>query len=111
MSRLGVELVSLVDKLGHSVSGCDCKRCDDMDPNGCPCFSEMDELDMGNRCGPSCGCGLECENQLTQQGVSMRLKIVRDRWKGWGLYTVSGSFCEVCVLNLCLVAWNMKFLL
>ena len=66
MSRLGVEPVSLVDKLGHSVSRRDCERCDDKDPNVCPCFSKMDELDMGNKCGPSCGCGLECENQLTQ---------------------------------------------
>ncbi|KAL4654361.1 hypothetical protein ACB092_01G372600 [Castanea dentata] len=85
-SRLGVEPVSLVDELGHSVSGCDCERCDDEDPDGCPCFSEMDELDMANECGPSCGCGLECENRLTQRGVSLRLKIVRDGRKGWGLY-------------------------
>ena len=106
-----MEPVSLVDELGHSVSGCDCERCDDEDPDGCPCFSEMDELDMGNECGPSCGCGLECGNRLTQRGVSMRLKIVRDRRKGWGLYTVSSSFCEVCVSNLCLVARNMNFLL
>lgn len=82
-----MEPVSLVDELGHSVSGCDCERCDDEDPDGCPCFSEMDELDMGNECGPSCGCGLECENRLTQRGVSVRLKIVRDRRKGWCLYT------------------------
>ena len=41
----------------------------------------------------------------------MRLKIVRDIRKGWGLDTVSGSFCEVCISNLCLVAWNMNFLL
>lgn len=81
-----MEPVSLVDELGHSVSGCDCERCGDEDPDGCPCFSEMDELDMANECGPSCGCGLECENRLTQRGVSVRLKIVRDRRKGWALY-------------------------
>lgn len=81
-----MEPVSLVDELGHSVSGCVCERCGDEDPDGCPCFSEMEELDMANECGPSCGCGLECENRLTQRGVSMRLKIVRDRRKGWALY-------------------------
>ena len=105
-----MEPVSLVDELGHSVSGCDCERCDDEDPDGCPCFYGMDELDMGNECGPSCGCGLECGNRLTQRGVSVRLKIVRDRRKGWGLYTVFGSFCEVCVSNLYLVARKMNFL-
>ena len=82
-----MEPVSLVDELGHSVSGCDCKRCDDEDPDGCPCFSEMDELDMRNEYELSCECELECENRLTQRGVSVRLKIVRDRRKGWGLYT------------------------
>ena len=56
-------------------------------PNGCPCFSKMDELDIRNECWPSCGCGLECENRLTQLGVSVRLKIVRDRRKGW-VYTL-----------------------
>ncbi|KAK7848210.1 histone-lysine n-methyltransferase suvr3 [Quercus suber] len=82
-SRLGVEPVSLVDELGHNVFGCDCDRCDDEDPEGCPCFSEMEELDMGNKYGPSCGCGLECENRLTQQGVSVGVGL---RWRsvlGW----------------------------
>ena len=105
-----MEPVSLVDELEHSVSGCDCKRCDDEDPDGCPCFSEMDELDMRNEYELSCECELECENRLTQRGVLVRLKIVRDRRKGWGLYAISSSFCEVCVSNLYLVARKMNFL-
>ena len=105
-----MEPVSLVDELGHSVSGCDCERCDDEEPDGCPCFSEMDELDMRNEYELSCECELECENRLTQRGVLVRLKIVRDRRKGWGLYAISSSFCEVCVSNLYLVARKMNFL-
>ncbi|KAK7854306.1 histone-lysine n-methyltransferase suvr3 [Quercus suber] len=82
-SQLGVEPVSLVDELGHSVSGCDCERCDNEDPDGCPCFSEMDELDIGNKCGPSSGCRLECENRLTQRGVSVGLGYGGDQcWVG-----------------------------
>lgn len=88
LSRLGVESVSLVDESGESVSGCDCcERCDD--ECVCGCFE----------CGQSCGCRLECGNRLTQRGVSVGLKIVRDTRKGWGLYADSfipkGQFvCE-----------------
>lgn len=83
MSRLCVETVSLVDELGESVSGCDCRRCED--EVQCPCIG-LHGLDVASECGPSCGCGLECGNRLTQRGVSLRLKIVRDRRKGWGLF-------------------------
>lgn len=83
VSRLCVETVSLVDELGESVSGCDCQRCED--EVRCPCIG-LHGLDVASECGPSCGCGLECGNRLTQRGVSLRLKIVRDRRKGWGLF-------------------------
>ncbi|KAK7841271.1 histone-lysine n-methyltransferase suvr3 [Quercus suber] len=101
-SRLGVEPVSLVDELGHSVFGCDCERCDDDDPDGCPCFSEMDELDTGNECGSSCGCGLECENRLTQRGVSVGVGLWWRSVLGWCFggvdwRWVSVDQCWVCV--------------
>ncbi|KAE8099747.1 hypothetical protein FH972_017703 [Carpinus fangiana] len=81
--RLCVEPVSLVDELGESVSGCDCQSCEDDDR--CPCIG-LNGSDVASECGPSCGCGLECRKRLTQRGVSLRLKIVRDRRKGWGLF-------------------------
>lgn len=83
MSRLCVEPVSLVDESGEIVSGCDCRGCEDQ--GRCPCIGE-DGLDVANECGPSCGCGLKCGNRLTQGGVSLRLKVVRDKRKGWGLF-------------------------
>ena len=80
--------MSLVDESGHIVSGCDCESydCDSEDQDGCPCFYELIGSDMASECGPSCGCELECGNRLTQQGVSVKLKIVRDSRKGWSLY-------------------------
>ncbi|XP_059646480.1 histone-lysine N-methyltransferase SUVR3 [Cornus florida] len=63
--------------------GCDCQRCDgDL---GCPC-SFLNSVELTRECGPSCNCELECGNRLTQGGVSLRLKIVKDRRKGWGLH-------------------------
>ncbi|RVW90310.1 Histone-lysine N-methyltransferase SUVR3 [Vitis vinifera] len=52
-----------------------------------------------SECGPGCGCGLNCENRVTQRGVSVGLKIVRDEKKGWGLHAAQfipkGQFvCE-----------------
>lgn len=80
--------MSLVDESGHIVSGCDCESCDydSEDQDGCPCFYELNGSDMASECGPSCGCELECGNRLTQRGVSVKLKIVRDSRKGWSLY-------------------------
>ncbi|QHN86252.1 Coatomer subunit [Arachis hypogaea] len=38
-------------------------------------------------CGPGCGCGPECGNRLIQNGVAVRVKIVRDARKGWCLHS------------------------
>ncbi|GLT87450.1 hypothetical protein SLE2022_055320 [Rubroshorea leprosula] len=93
--------VSLVDEKGENEYGCDCERCEKVsDENvfGCPCM-DSEGLEIVNECGPSCGCGLECVNRLTQRGILVKLKVVRDLRKGWGLYaaqsTQEGQFvCE-----------------
>ncbi|GAA0141988.1 histone modifying enzyme [Lithospermum erythrorhizon] len=61
-------------------SGCECRSCGEE----CCCLDEKDEL--GHECGPSCLCGLECGNRVTQRGVRVKLKVVRDEKKGWSLY-------------------------
>ncbi|XP_022147802.1 histone-lysine N-methyltransferase SUVR3 isoform X2 [Momordica charantia] len=79
-------------------SGCHCENCADSEFE-CPC-SSLDGLeDVASECGPRCSCGLECQNRPTQRGISVRLKILRDEKKGWGLYAdeliQEGSFvCE-----------------
>lgn len=87
VGELAVETVNLVDEQGESVSGCDCDNCRDVgdEGNGCPC-SSLAGLDVASECGPSCGCRLECGNRFSQKGIAVRLKIVRDKRKGWGLY-------------------------
>lgn len=50
-------------------------------------------------CGPSCKCDSGCGNRVTQCGVTVRLKIVKDEKKGWGLHAAeqipAGRFvCE-----------------
>ncbi|KAJ1393273.1 SET domain [Sesbania bispinosa] len=79
------ESVSLVDELGHAVSGCDCNEACGDASLGCPClgFDGLDDVDR--ECGPGCRCGPECGNRSSQKGVAVRVKIVRDRRKGWGL--------------------------
>ncbi|KAM7278857.1 hypothetical protein ACFE04_005991 [Oxalis oulophora] len=76
------------------VVGCYCDKCEDED-EGCPCLC----LGVVSECGPSCDCGLECGNRLTQRGISIMLKIVRHERKGWSLYAAQripdGQFvCE-----------------
>ncbi|KAG9452084.1 hypothetical protein H6P81_004988 [Aristolochia fimbriata] len=79
-------------------SGCDCGVCYKDGSQGCPC--SLDGLtEVMTECGMSCNCELDCANRLTQRGVSVRLKIVKDKSKGWGLYAnqfiQSGKFvCE-----------------
>ncbi|MED6221093.1 hypothetical protein PIB30_051093 [Stylosanthes scabra] len=81
------ESVSLVDELGQSVlSGCDCESCGDVG-SGCPCLGLGGLDDVGSECGPGCGCGPDCGNRLTQNGVAVRVKIVRDERKGWCLHS------------------------
>ncbi|XP_061371680.1 histone-lysine N-methyltransferase SUVR3 isoform X2 [Gastrolobium bilobum] len=84
-SQLRSESVSLVDELGRSVmSGCDC--CEACGDSGCPCLG-LDGLDdVGRECGPGCRCGPECGNRSSQKGVAVRVKIVRDERKGWGVW-------------------------
>ncbi|KAJ7971945.1 Histone-lysine N-methyltransferase [Quillaja saponaria] len=87
-SRIGVESVGLVDELGENVSGCDCESCNEVGDGDtrCPC-SSLDGLDVVRECGSSCRCGLECGNRLSQKRITIRLKVVRDRRKGWGLHS------------------------
>lgn len=51
----------------------------------CPCLA-LRSGELVTECGPGCQCGSDCENRATQKGVSVRLKIVRDVNKGWGLF-------------------------
>lgn len=76
-------------------SGCECARCSG---DRCPCL-EADEFLLTRECGPSCKCESGCGNRVTQGGVTVRLKMVKDENKGWGLYAAelipSGQFvCE-----------------
>ncbi|XP_052199271.1 histone-lysine N-methyltransferase SUVR3 [Diospyros lotus] len=80
-----------------SPSGCDCEseRCDDGDSAAaCPCYNLQNSSLLVLECGPSCRCALRprhhCGNRLTQGGISLRLKIVKDARKGWGLH--AGEF-------------------
>ncbi|WJX25429.1 [histone H3]-lysine(4) N-trimethyltransferase [Trifolium repens] len=74
-----LESVSFVD-----VVGCECGEvCDDDD--GCLCFDGGDG-DVGRECGMGCSCGRECGNRVSQNGVRVRVKIVKCDGKGWGLF-------------------------
>ncbi|KAI3443392.1 hypothetical protein Pfo_000057 [Paulownia fortunei] len=79
----------------EGASGCECARgCGD----SCPCL-EAGECLLTLECGPSCKCESGCGNRVTQGGVTVRLKMVKDERKGWGLYAdeliPSGQFvCE-----------------
>ncbi|XP_043698483.1 histone-lysine N-methyltransferase SUVR3 [Telopea speciosissima] len=81
--------------------GCDCKICSQSHQvkevgksECCPCSTIRPEL-LGSspdaemvmtECGPSCACGLDCEYRSTLRGISIRLAIVKDQRKGWGLH-------------------------
>ncbi|KAI3959698.1 hypothetical protein MKW92_008711 [Papaver armeniacum] len=106
LMKFGSNVTSL---MSDSTSGCVCKNCSE-DTNGdiqCPCLilkplslSNMgSELGLMTECGPSCDCGVECKNRLTQRGVSVQVRIVKDARKGWSLYSAQfvprGEFvCE-----------------
>ncbi|KAF6174751.1 hypothetical protein GIB67_031275 [Kingdonia uniflora] len=94
--------ISTSSKLSFSeyISGCDCNNCSDEDLE-CPCSILKPGFlsEMMTECGPSCTCEIGCDCRLTQQGVSVQLRIVKDRRKGWGLYAAQfvrlGEFvCE-----------------
>lgn len=80
MSRDSIWAGAVVD----DACGCDCQRCDG--DSDCPC-KEMNAPELSRECGPSCRCGLVCGNRLTQRGIYVRLKIVKDTKKGWGLHS------------------------
>ncbi|XLS68984.1 hypothetical protein HN51_020007, partial [Arachis hypogaea] len=68
------------------LSGCDCEACGGVGSD-CPCLGLGVLDDVGSECGPGCGCGPECRNRLIQNGVAVRVKIVRDARKGWCLHS------------------------
>ncbi|XP_010558699.1 PREDICTED: histone-lysine N-methyltransferase SUVR3-like isoform X2 [Tarenaya hassleriana] len=70
--------VNLVDESGERVGGCGCVTCDE---GYCPCLA-LAGVEIAKECGSGCGCGSNCPNRVTQKGISVRLKIVRDEKKG-----------------------------
>ncbi|KAJ0237151.1 Histone-lysine N-methyltransferase SUVR3 [Hirschfeldia incana] len=75
--------MNVVDKSGDSMYGCECERCEE---GYCQCLVlAADTEEIANECGSGCGCGSDCPNRVTQKGISVRLKIVRDGKKGWCL--------------------------
>ncbi|KAL0817967.1 hypothetical protein Bca101_074411 [Brassica carinata] len=65
--------------VGESMYGCECERCEE---GYCQCLSLAAGAEIANECGSGCGCGSDCPNRVTQKGVLVRLKIVRDEKKG-----------------------------
>ncbi|XVF30735.1 hypothetical protein REPUB_Repub16aG0084100 [Reevesia pubescens] len=98
-TRLEISWMGVMDE-----SGCECERCEKVSEDnviGCPCMELEGGQGMGimSECGPTCGCGLRCGNRVSQRGIRVQLKIVRDVRKGWGLYAAQwiqrGQFiCE-----------------
>ncbi|CAM8971395.1 unnamed protein product [Rhodiola kirilowii] len=79
----------------ESGSGCDCERCGEE----CPCGLGFEDVGVVSECGKGCGCGMECGKRMSQRGICVRLKIVKNGRKGWGLYAAEfiqrGQFvCE-----------------
>ncbi|KAF8403458.1 hypothetical protein HHK36_011562 [Tetracentron sinense] len=90
------KLRSSISETVENASGCVCKSCSEVGDEEfeCPCSTlkpeylglDLELWGMMTECGIGCSCGLECENRSTQRGVSVRLRIVKDRRKGWGLH-------------------------
>ncbi|PIA54065.1 hypothetical protein AQUCO_00900559v1 [Aquilegia coerulea] len=90
--------------------GCVCKDCLAGKSDGetqCPCSRLKPEFLTGlvvdsevmTECGPTCVCDFGCANRLTQHGVIVHLRIIKQSRKGWGLYAAQfirrGEFiCE-----------------
>lgn len=113
----------------ENASGCVCNDCcEEIDGEfQCQCASLRpgvlglsEDVGVMTECGENCGCGVECGNRTTQRGVPVRLKIVRDSAKGWGLHADqfirSGEFiCEYagnCLKNFWFLfpsscVWNL----
>ncbi|XP_042375524.1 histone-lysine N-methyltransferase SUVR3-like isoform X2 [Zingiber officinale] len=105
--------------IAGSESGCGCKDCSFGGELGiCPCLSPEEGaflasgpgMELMLECGANCSCGDECLNRSTQRGVSVKLRIVKDEKKGWGLHAAQfiarGQFvCEYAaqiMLRACL---------
>ncbi|KAL5228354.1 hypothetical protein ABZP36_016619 [Zizania latifolia] len=83
-----------------SLGACGGARCPCADPEAEAVGSEAG-VGMGSlrECGDGCACGPSCGNRRTQHGVTVRLRVVRHRKKGWGLHAAEvlhrGQFvCE-----------------
>lgn len=81
--------------------GCECEICED---GHCKCLAFAGMEEIANECGSGCGCGSDCSNRVTQKGLTVSLKIVRDEKKGWCLYAdqliKQGQFiCEYAGYN------------
>ncbi|WOL15292.1 hypothetical protein Cni_G24073 [Canna indica] len=105
-------MTAFASPIAGSDAGCECEECfhgEVGDFVGCPCSSPnmgslLDStagigMEMMTECGANCSCGDDCANRLTQRGVSVQLRIVKDRRKGWGLHAAQfiqrGQFvCE-----------------
>ncbi|XP_073117002.1 histone-lysine N-methyltransferase, H3 lysine-9 specific SUVH4 isoform X1 [Elaeis guineensis] len=86
-------------KIPMNTVGCKCKGyC--IDPRTCAC-ARLNGSDFpyvhkdGGRlveakavvfeCGPNCGCGVDCVNRTSQQGLKYRLEVFRTPNKGWAV--------------------------
>ncbi|KAL5999339.1 hypothetical protein ACLOJK_040799 [Asimina triloba] len=48
--------------------------------------ADADAEQVMTECGVNCSCGPRCQRRLTQGGIAVRLAVVRDSRKGWGLH-------------------------
>ncbi|KAF9592849.1 hypothetical protein IFM89_017814 [Coptis chinensis] len=94
--------------------GCDCEGiCSRDECVCCRLKPEFDsefgfEYEVMSECGERYVCDLSCGNRLTQKGVSVRLRVVKDGRKGWGLHAGEfirqGEFvCDGCFGTACVV--------
>lgn len=109
--------------IAGSEVGCGCKDCSIGGESGiCPCSSHKAGavlasgagMELMLECGASCSCGDECVNRSTQRGVLVKLRIVKDEKKGWGLHAAQsiarGQFvCEYAgtILHLLLFSCSL----
>ncbi|KAK2666007.1 hypothetical protein Ddye_004581 [Dipteronia dyeriana] len=86
-------------KLPTNVVGCNCEgEC--VDPRTCACAKLngsdfpyvhrdggrlVEPKDVVFECGPRCGCGPDCVNRTSQQGLKYRLEVFRTPKKGWAV--------------------------
>ncbi|KAE8669872.1 Histone-lysine N-methyltransferase, H3 lysine-9 specific SUVH1 [Hibiscus syriacus] len=96
----------------HSTLRCDCREafqpgnanysCIQKNGGDFPCTTNgvlVCRKPLIYECGPSCPCGRNCKNRVSQTGLKLHLEVFRTRERGWGLRSVdsirAGSFiCE-----------------